>query len=330
MCVCKSWKLLISDPQFVKSHLHRSSSTIAYTRLLFDLFNSHPEEETNVALPYTVSLLFSSQNQKGHELYPIENGYQLIGVCNGLASLIKVDCCFANKIPFTARFRFWNPARRLSSQLSPPLYLLQPTYTFGFGYDCFNDTYKVVVVNRKGCQVKVYDMSGTCWRTIQSFPAPSLESLTSLENGVYVRGTGGTLNWIVTNTNVPIIVSLHLGTEEYSQFSLPDSQHNPDLLLLGVFKDCLCILHNEGETRFLVWQMNHKGWTQLFSFERTTLLYNPLEFLLSENEEILLMSGHELVLYNQRYNTSKFWRVRNYHFIYSWNAYQVESLVSPC
>ncbi|XP_057444659.1 F-box/kelch-repeat protein At3g23880-like [Lotus japonicus] len=333
MSVCKSWKLIVSDPRFVKLHLHRSSANtahFAHTRLLFDLINSHidkPFDQTDCS----ASVSFSSQHQKGHDLYPIENGYELIGVCNGLASVMKLDYSFAKNLQCSVvRVRLWNPARRLSSQVSPPLYLLEPNYyTFGFGYDCLNDTYKTVAVNRKERVVRVYDMGGTCWRMIQSFPAPAIE-LVSLQNGVYVRGS---LNWIVTNTDVPIIVSLDLGREEYSQFSLPDSLHNEELFrfpILGVLKDCLCILHNEGRTRFLVWQMNDVGaWIQLFNFERTTLL-NPFGFVLSQNDEILLMSRHEVVLYNQRYNTFEFCNVCNHHSIYSWNAdNQVESLVLP-
>ncbi|XP_057440730.1 F-box/kelch-repeat protein At3g23880-like [Lotus japonicus] len=182
-CVCKSWKLTISNPQFMKLHLRRSSAKaaadfadsqvvvmtkrdhIAHSPLLSKFHIVHDETFTadepwpvhalrepfnqpHVSICYAPSL-FSSQNNdklKGH--------CRLIGACNGLVSVInegynsaesatKLSCCNLN------------PATKLRSQVSPTLSLCYKQFhslihsvfrIFGFGYDPLNDTYKVVVV----------------------------------------------------------------------------------------------------------------------------------------------------------------------------------------
>ncbi|XP_057430993.1 F-box/kelch-repeat protein At3g23880-like [Lotus japonicus] len=287
-CICKSWKLIIFDLQFVKLHLSRSSANnsayFAHIQLLSVISNIPPSSFNSHASLSSVPLLFSPQYPKGHFYQPIPNGLCLIGVCNGLV-------CFAKQKNNDYSVCLWNPATRLWSKMSPPLSRQYLSYTtFGFGYDGVNNTYKVVAVfyyNRSEdiynedwrSVVKIYDMGGSCWRNIQSFP--------------------------------------------YWQRA---SDYN-----MGVY--------NFNRRRFVIWQMKefgaHESWIKLFNFrfEEDLKPMSPSSFVLSENEEVLLMSRDQLVLYNQRDSTFNVREVGNYRdqlaLTYRKVQNYVESLVSP-
>ncbi|XP_057442012.1 F-box/kelch-repeat protein At3g23880-like [Lotus japonicus] len=305
-CVCKSWKLIISDHQFVKSHLGRSSANttnFAHIKLLSEtrVYYSKHGYKLHVS-HYSVSLLFSPQYPKGHLFHPIATDFDLLGVCNGLVS-------FTNSIyksPWACYVCFWNPAIRLWSKMSLPLPLpiqqLPSNSIFGFGYDRVSDTYKVVTGfyynndSQVGMQsvVNVYDMRDSCWRSIQSFPHMPCRLYHS-SKGVYVNNK---LNWMLElNTELFVIVSLDLATEEQLQISLPyfPPDANDEDLLLGSTKDSLCVLHKVDHTRFAIWQMKefgaHESWIQLFNFdfeEHLNLVSLPFHlngFILSESHE---------------------------------------------
>ncbi|XP_057434371.1 F-box/kelch-repeat protein At3g23880-like [Lotus japonicus] len=354
--VCKSWNLIISNPQFVKRHLRCSLDNnirdFAHIQLLSESYNAGNEslDQSYVSI-YSIPLLFSSQ--KGN-LYPIESGYNLIGVCNGLVSFAKRRYFYSENVSsYSCWVRLWNPITGLWS-MSPPLTFSRQPFednsddSFGFGYDCMNETYKMVAIMdmRNSLEeepeknvVKIYDMGSTCWRRIQSFPdLPNRVWPSAMSNGVYASGA---LNWLIlTKTKTFIVVSLNLGREEYLQLSLPpSSQHAKDRCfpLLDVLKDSLCILQNDGEKGFVVWQMKEFGaqasWTKLFNFRFERNLahmipyFSPMQFILSEINEVLLMSYNELVLYNHRDNTFK---VSHRASQYAWIVHNyIGSLVSP-
>ncbi|XP_057434362.1 F-box/kelch-repeat protein At3g23880-like [Lotus japonicus] len=332
-CVCKSWKLIISNPQFVKLHLRRSSANMAdftHIQLLSEVCNDFDDED------------FESQ---GH-LYYATPGFTLLGTCNGMISFIKWKYTL-EYTPRTCWICFWNPTTKLWSRVSPPLSFhdkQHPSYkTFGFRYDGVNDTYKVVVAYAEEHQqsvVNVYDMGGSCWRRIQSFPdgvpnEVSVNHWTRPQEGVYV---GDTLNWVFKlNTHLSAIVSLDLVTEKQSQMSLPYFSPSSKYLklILGALKDSLCVLHNVDGRRFVIWHMKefgaHESWIQLFNFDFKIHLINPFGFVLSENDEVLMMSREEVVLYNQRDDIFKVKSGLGWDMDFSYCSVQnyVESLVSP-
>lgn len=106
------------------------------------------------------------------------------------------------------------------------------TTIFGFGYDSFSDTYKVVVAHFNSSElvqgltqseVTIYNNRDNCWRNIQSFPGIPILGGT---RGIYFNDT---INWVAASASVVdyswdysfYIVSLHLGNETYKQLSLP-------------------------------------------------------------------------------------------------------------
>ncbi|XP_057453192.1 F-box/kelch-repeat protein At3g23880-like [Lotus japonicus] len=333
-CVSQSWKSIISDSQFIKLHLHRSSSKtkntdFAHLRLLL---NSPSESRlaTTVAIP---------------------DDYIFSGTCNGLICL----CTYLKygRENFKYLYRFWNPATRVMSQHSPPLrFTSTSSWNYGVGYDCSTDTYKVVVAlshfESGEITVHVYNMGDTCWRTIQDSHLPSMHPKC---DAVYVNNT---LNWLAIRPYVEdrdrcTILSFDLGKESCAQLPWPYcSQSRYDFYrtkpTLGVLRDCLCIYQAENEIHFAVWQMKefgvHKSWTRLFNIAgypyviKNIMRGHSFAMYMSENGDALLLSKLgwsqlQAVLYTQKDNKLEVTNVANYIFdCYAMNY--IESLVPPC
>ncbi|XP_057447492.1 F-box/kelch-repeat protein At3g23880-like [Lotus japonicus] len=219
-CVCKSWNSLISDPKFAKKHLHCSPANFTRHHLIASYLNdsrqlrlkAHPLLSVFDTVPATAAQLE----------YPLKkykiNIDQIVGSCNGIV-------CVANHQNFTL---FWNPFTRRFKK-SPPLE--NPNilgYTvYGFGYDYFADSYKVVAVFcfeggevwfYHRTQVKVHTLGTNCWRRIQGLP-----SCFPVESGKFVSGR---LNWLATDNDwcayTKSIISLDLGNECYQKILQPD------------------------------------------------------------------------------------------------------------
>ncbi|KAK7293131.1 hypothetical protein RJT34_15992 [Clitoria ternatea] len=243
-CVSKSWNsLIISDSQFTKLHLQRSSTPSTKLQLLID----SPCLDSMVSSWPVTQLLNNSSSfltTEGQN-FSSEN-YNFIGSCNGLIALHGTQ--YRVGILRYSWVCFWNPAIRTRSQNSPSCFGLTG---FGFGYDPISDTYKVVgliscSVGEQGFQrdkVKVYSRGGNCWRVIVSFPdGVALERM----NGVYVNGTLNLVAFRYNSDNIVnqvVIVSLHLRNEMNVEFPLPNLlDHEAWFLLsptLWVLKDCL-------------------------------------------------------------------------------------------
>ncbi|XP_057453186.1 F-box/kelch-repeat protein At3g23880-like [Lotus japonicus] len=333
-CISKSWKSTISDSQFIKLHLLRSSSkrNTDFTHLL-SLVRSPPESPsaaTTVAIP---------------------DEYIFSGTCNGLICLLTFEYLYL-------QFRLWNSATRSMSQHSPPLYFpINCNCYLGFGYDSSTDTYKVVVAVSHSVSwettVHVYNMGyDTCWRTIQLSHFPSM---CPGGDAVYVNNT---LNWSainltyigdstqLMNSDPGTILSFDLGKETCAQLPLPYCNQDINWYVpnLGVLRDCLCFCQTDKETCFEIWQMKefgvHESWTRLFhitgfeSIFRNIQLWHSFAMYMSENGDALLLSKSrvppfEAVLYTQKDNKLELMNIAN-DIVDCYAHNYIESLVSPC
>ncbi|KAK7338965.1 hypothetical protein VNO77_19599 [Canavalia gladiata] len=331
-CVCKSWNSFISDPEFAKLHLHRSSTKnvdFDHLQLLLHCKPS-PSGEDYALCCRASSLLQHNQSSIIAERHRLKEKYRVIGLCNGLIGLCGSRC----DEQFCHWIRFWNPATRSISPKSPPLYLDYDSYTnFGFGYDNWSDTYKAVAINfsAEGTQVRVYSKGAKCWRSIRCFHVLTVD----VKDGVYVSGTlnwlalqkvsceGGALAFVERHICLPndiivwkpsltftqlVIISLHLGKETYTKLWLPRGI-DEDLLFepvpaLGLINHCLCFCYDHKRTNFVVWQMKEfgveKSWTRLVnvSYEHLQTGYNEFHHVLfpvcmSDNGDVLLLSDSD-------------------------------------
>ncbi|XP_057423363.1 F-box/kelch-repeat protein At3g23880-like [Lotus japonicus] len=340
--VCKSWNSLISDPQFAKLHLRRSSPyNTDFTHLQL-LFSCKPDDSNRKhASSCSVSSLIQNPSPNlpaQGSLFDLKDKCRVFGSCNGLISLVS----------FTKgelSIHIWNPATRTVSPNPPPLLLAGTIYkcsNFGFGYDCLTDTYKVVMCFARN-SVHVYSLSDSSWRCIQ--PLPSFPNLgQGPQDGVYFSGS---LNWVACDEWGSVqfhIVSLDLGKETYTRLAMP-GDHIGTEPLLGVLRGFLCLSDDYEQTHFVIWRMNEFGvggsWTRLVNVSYDYLdtsgypnFHLGMNVLcMSENDDILMVSyldQSQAILYNRRDNSLQRIEFPN-NISFGCNVkYYLESLISPC
>ncbi|MED6138956.1 hypothetical protein PIB30_079321 [Stylosanthes scabra] len=213
---------------------------------------------------FSVRSVFENPFTKG-VCFEGKRDYNIIGSCNGLLCLVNDN----------VSVMLWNPCTGLTSQELEFEGLLN---VCGFGYDHVNDNYKLVgIVNEEKKQkphksaTRIYTFgTNSSWRKIQdiTFDARWMEN----REGVFVPGTG-TLNWVVPCGAYPfdpLVLSLDLGKETHSLFSLPhhkDMYYHLKTLQLRVLRNYLAVCFDHRKTHCEVWLMKEYGdaesWTKL-------------------------------------------------------------------
>ncbi|KAF1871926.1 hypothetical protein Lal_00012143 [Lupinus albus] len=310
-CVCKSWKSLISDPNFIKLHLQRAPKN---ANLILILIGNHGER---FAISCSCRSLLHHKPSSSTTVIAENLHYRLklmkhtgIGVsCNGLICLVHA---FPKKLRgdefHKYSVRLWNPVTKLFSKRSAKLLVKVEgrafdSAEFGLWYDNLTETYKVVAVlvdngasveNLERTEVRVYEFGDNddCWRKIQ---AASRQKMCEWHYNSHYEWDSDTIT-----IDQLVIVSLDLSKERYTQFSLPRGFDEVSLVEphVTVLMDCLCFSYDYKRTHFVVWQMKEFGVEQ--SWTRMLLL------CLSENGNVLLLSESnkqpQAILYNHKDN----------------------------
>jgi F-box interacting protein len=349
-CVSKSWKTLISDPNFIKMHLNRS----ARNPNLSSVVSTKNGDYSLVHFPASHLLENRMIRVVSKDRLNIEEDFfQVIGSCNGLICLHGYSY---HEITGYKKvwFRLWNPATRtISHKLGCNGYRYKWSNTkFGFGYDDSAEIYKVVAVCRgfaprkntkeRITKVRVLNLSDNVWRTIQTFPV----QINDVEDGVHLNCT---VNWLAySNDNLVrkiVIISLDLATETYTQILPPTSSEH--VIIWGnicVLMDSLCFYDNFKGTDLVIWQLTEfegeKSWTQFLKFSHRNFPMNydlvgtsfskltPL--YISKNGNTLVLKSNIKdgeIVYNRITNKGKKIRINKAICWFSIKGY-VESLVS--
>ncbi|XP_045797823.1 F-box/kelch-repeat protein At3g23880-like [Trifolium pratense] len=298
-CVCKNWYSLISEPSFIKLHLHQSKRNNPHTTLLLQ-FGS--KDIFSVVIHFPLTRLFKNPSititHDSNHLSTKNDCNNFVGSCNGLL-------CFRSNPSYNIGdilLRFENPATKLSNKIrvydcnyrkrSRVDFVFNQVriYKYSFGYVNSNDTYKVVASclrgKGKGTEVKVFSLGDNVWRYIQDFPVDPLRiRFPFVNDGVYVSGT---INWLAIRNNEVydwksitidqfVIISLDLGKETYRQLLPP---RGFDIVphvepSVSVLMDRLCFSHNVNGKYFVIWQMKEFGveesWTPLLKIGYSSL-----------------------------------------------------------
>ncbi|GAU24894.1 hypothetical protein TSUD_116180 [Trifolium subterraneum] len=334
-CVCKSWKSLISDdPKFVKKHLQMSLSCPiqSHHHLILksstgkvEYFNSSISSVFN-----TLSNAIITQTKLSYPLILSTVSFKVVGSCHGIVFGL---------IPHYVIF--WNPSihkLKISPILDASVY--KPIY--GFGYDRYNDNYKVVAIfcyEDGKSKVNVHTMGTNCWRKIQEFPCGVVPVG---ESGKFINGT---VNWLASENGVELnssslcIVSLDLGNESYQKISQPDyGDVNVLSLTLGELRDCLCICAH-GKSFVDIWLMKEYGkkesWNKLFTIPFIEDIGCSKVAYIYEDEQVLLVSKAKdmlkpkLAVYDSKRDTFKLPEIANINNRMVPTVY-VESLITTC
>lgn len=256
-CVCKSWKTLISDPQFAENQLQlfTVNPTIAHQHL-----SSSTVTRTCKIVSFPVKPLFANPSSPVAPISVDMNGrYHILGSCNGLLCLyeFQLGCV-----------RLWNPSTRLMSKTFAVIDDIV-IRCYGFGYDPVNHKYKVLVV-MSDCNepaTKLYAFGENSWKTIQDFPGTPPTG-----PGKHVNGT---LNWFPTeegfDCNQWVILTFDLVKETYGKLSLPKQDNGGSIFnpVLDVLSNCLCVCFDHSGTLWLMKQYGvTESWTKLMIIPR--------------------------------------------------------------
>ncbi|XP_059630089.1 F-box protein CPR1-like [Cornus florida] len=256
-CVCKPWHCKISDPHFIKTHLHRSTESLDSQRLMV----THPSND------HFISLDCKSFYESKRVDSPWKTSYSYAEVlcsCNGLFLL-----CFH----FTANedcskdFVLWNPSIRKHVMFSCPynsIYSVSNDNLYGLCFDSSTNGYKVIILSKGfGIFVWVFDLKTLSWKEIREFSF----SISSCENGVLVNGA---LHWIMTYEECypPVIVYFDLMEEKFKEVPSPDYASNK--ISLVDLKGWLGVYGVTDQTQVEVWAMREYGkkqsWSKLITF----------------------------------------------------------------
>ncbi|CAL5191986.1 unnamed protein product [Lathyrus oleraceus] len=334
-CVCKSWNSFISDPTFVKLHLHRSSQKANFTLVSF---NGSVVSFTSLRMfenPPIVSTLPTYQLRDE----------ELVGSCNGLLCLVGRSYVDGNTEMW---FRFWNPATRIISQRLGLLHNNNVVFSFHFtfGYCKSTNTYKVVALTRTN--VRVFTLQDNTWRDIPNCYVTCSSSAVYMSGSVFwleitnIYVTDYEYDYKIITPKQIAIISIDLDSEILYGHHPPEDFNEVPFVApnLSVLEDCLCLSHDSKRTHFVIWQMKECGvddcWTQFLkiSYHNLQLQLNYrfsvedfrlLPLCLSEKNDTVLLTNvvtRRAILYNRRDK-----RVENFSIPW-WCENYVESLVS--
>ncbi|KAK1419124.1 hypothetical protein QVD17_28282 [Tagetes erecta] len=266
----KSFNTLISNPSFIKSHLHRSTSThdddtlmLIHSLFCFNSSNpitTHHSESPNISNSGSIKL------PQSFNLPPRYNRASVIGSVNGLVCfLLTIGVGFVTPV-----IHIWNPSLSAVMTVAPYAVVGDGVLDlhYGFGFDPVNDDYKIVKFARM-------------------FQPP----------GFLTAGDCVFQDWLEVE-----VYSMKKGVMD---LSLPDSVgkwRNGRANVLGLLGGKICVMGYDENGDFEVWVMGEYGvsesWVKDYAFSQFGGGIFPIWFTLN-NEFVFQDDNKCLVLYDQ-------------------------------
>ncbi|KAJ8547114.1 hypothetical protein K7X08_010700 [Anisodus acutangulus] len=272
--ICKSWCCSIDDLEFMKSHLHKSSTDISRQKILFvDVAARKIRYDCSIKVLSTKASISADSKVVSVDQLDIP----------GFHSNVQVSSC--GGLIFIYRLRdsmiLWNPAIQ-KYKLIPEPHLLQQESCFvrpifGFAYDFVAEDYKVLCVHKVTRDdttyprylVEIYSVKNQSWRTIDNiFPVPtdfplhvyndpvSLNGVIHIMANSFEGGVEEFEHWVI---------SFHLADDKFIVTPLPDDcgEH----LKLCAFRDRVCLIGTVGR-EISIWLLEKDGktWNNITKF----------------------------------------------------------------
>ncbi|KAM3326592.1 F-box/kelch-repeat protein like [Capsicum chacoense] len=320
-CVSKSWRALISSPEFVKTHLTICAHQRVVLTEVRDLFSFRDVQY--ILKDCSLNSLRNDPVTEALDLYyPMYNPQQnvcIVGSVNGLiCTYLILDL-------------------RVSGDCS---------FVYGFGYDEYNDDYKVVCVRHRfliledHVVVKSYSLKSNSWSSMDDIP----DVVRLIKPCKFVNGKlhwTGVLSWANSiyggfhkDWN---IVSIDLADEKWGEVEQPRYGEEDFSLNLEVLGSDLSVLSNcmkkHTESHTEVWVMREYGvkesWTKMYTIKNrgdVISLFFPQTLCMSNKGDILLVPGSTVMVQNPKDESIRYPKVTNFGSCDAVNIY-VESLV---
>lgn len=341
-CVSKPWKSLLSQPQFIKTHLFRSKHLPIELQSLI-LFS----EETNS--------LYSTQLNNAHQLID-----QMTTFCTKLSfDDHRFDCSLVNNVATCDglilvrdeedKLLLVNPTTRQFKELPSSPYALDPRASFtmyGLGFDSVSDDYKVVTLSyyntdneyEPDCTemfVNVYCVRNGTWKKAESSPYD--HAVGHITSGVFVDGC---IHWLASTTSdyKSVIAAFDIVEEKFHQVPPPSSVDDKKFVFnrLVALGGCLCMFPSSRSCETDVWVMKEYGvedsWSKIMIIDSEESEFRPLCLL--GKEQVVLVKNEEtvdekLVMYNLEQGISKNIVINGIPDEFRVEGSFMESLVSP-
>ncbi|XP_058182236.1 F-box protein CPR1-like [Rhododendron vialii] len=255
--ICKSWLSMISHPQFIRTHLHRSTQSPHCPRLLL---------KTNRSPLSFVSIDFRTPNRESESLQcPWENSdsfIQPLCSCDGLILLSLHDGHFVGTKSGRS-FVLWNPSDRSHKIISCP-YELPFCALYGLCYDSTAHDYKVFIVSQESeTSVAIYSSRNNSWNLVMD----NRYYLYASEHQAIVNGA---VHWVMCSREFDswVIVYFDLVEEKFKEVPPPSLWNEDDEMNLVVLRGFLCVYCDIGVRQIEVYAMKEYGkkesWARLF------------------------------------------------------------------
>ncbi|CAA0809661.1 Unknown protein [Striga hermonthica] len=219
MAVCKSWKSIITSPEFCSLHLstNRHPSKILLITRDRGRFNPHDD-----MIPKQSYLLLDNDERLPADpswLAPFDFPFEcpdtishhILGSINGLICISLIPSCFWVGVEANIPIVLWNPTIQRCVCLPEPNFSYTYTSSIEFGYDATTDDYKIVVIRRVGgsttttttppaLEFHIYSLNSHAWRGGFKMCPPAWTG--ERGDGPLFCGTGalagGKMHWLVS------------------------------------------------------------------------------------------------------------------------------------
>lgn len=311
-CVSKPWCSLLSNPQLIRSHLTRQSSSHTHDPEKLILVSSSDHS--------LFTLILSSNSGSDAVSKKIsfsqcqENWDKVVGSCHGLVLVVTDE---------NSKFLI-NPTTLELVKVPHFSLALDPLASFsmhGFGYDGSGDDYKIVTLSyydtdnehEPDCAdtfVDVFSLKMRTWRRIESSPYD--HAVPELASGVFLNGA---VHWLACDTNTKgypsVIAAFNLEGEEFEEVPPPDSLDKDKFVFnkLVVLGGCLGMVVDRYNGQVDVWVMKDYGvqesWTKFtVNAPEDADVFKPI-CQTGEKEVVLQKDDEKLVVYNLTEETSR-------------------------
>ncbi|KAH0698839.1 hypothetical protein KY284_013054 [Solanum tuberosum] len=301
--VSKSWLGLISNPEFINTHLSKSANNKDFTHHRFMLSFCLPKY--NLKDCSASSLLYDSVAEALDLEYPtkeIRRSVEIVGSVNGLICLV-----IAKKY-----FLIWNPSIRKFKKLPECRDELCFGHhsMYGFVYDEVHGDYKVVAgFNNEGygysflVKVKMYSLNSDSWTSLEDFESGVLGT----KSGVFVNGKLHWANSVYRRSGWDII-SVDLADRTWGEVEQPYYGEGDFGWTLGVLGTDLSVFSNYRRIQADVWVLKEYGvkesWIKMFTIDipcDPRMGYKFCQFFCMSNKgEVLFHFGSTFMIYNAK------------------------------
>ncbi|GER52212.1 F-box family protein [Striga asiatica] len=291
-CLSKQWRAFLSTPQFIRSHIARTSQQHETLILISQIGSVH-----------TVATIANGCVSKNLNLP--DPWTDLAGSCDGLVLLAR-----------DSEKLLLNPITLNRVKIpDSPLALIRPgSFSMhGLGYDSVGDDYKVVTLSyydtdneyEPDCEdtfVDVYSVKLGVWKRVKNSPYD--HAVPDLSSGVFVNGA---LHWLASSREQgypSVIAAFDLGHEVFYEIPPPKGVDVEKFVFdrLFVLSGCLCMVEDGNIEPTDVWVMEEYGsaesWAKFSINDGYEWEIMKVLCFVRDDEVLLLSREEDLIVYN--------------------------------